>query len=49
MKFLEIGETDTVGIIEKKFLYLFQHVMKIQRSFSKIGSVHHFINNCCRL
>jgi hypothetical protein len=36
MKFLEIGETDTIGIFGKKFLYLFQYFTKIQRSFSKI-------------
>jgi hypothetical protein len=36
LKFLEIGGTDTIGILKKEFPYLFQHFTKIQRSFSKI-------------
>jgi hypothetical protein len=38
LKFLEIGGTDTIGILKKEFPYLFQHFTKIQRSFSKIAT-----------
>jgi hypothetical protein len=47
LKFLEIGGTDTIGILKKEFPYLFQHFTKIQRSFSKIDYVEkdsHYVN-----
>jgi hypothetical protein len=35
---LKIGGADTIGIFKKEYLYLFQYVTKIQRSFAIIES-----------
>jgi hypothetical protein len=39
LQILKVDGVDTIGIFEKEFLYLFQYIIKIQRSFSKIADI----------
>ena len=41
LQILKVDGVDTIGIFEKEFLYLFQHLTKIQQSFSKIAENKH--------
>jgi hypothetical protein len=40
LQILKVDGVDTIGIFEKEFLYLFQYIIKIQRSFSKIDKTY---------
>jgi hypothetical protein len=49
LQILKVDGVDTIGIFEKEFLYLFQYIIKIQRSFSKIDIFYFFSINSKQL